>query len=148
MLLQGYGSTIIYDTGLGCIREPSAEAIHVASSADGGMEVRLHEETHDSSHRSRCADSVRGVRGSGLCADDECYNQHHFNGFKQHEQHKWAPRAAPRTVARHAKSEHESQHRLPQQSSEARADDVVQATSHRPEERPAERPQTGGDQLV
>jgi len=59
----------------------------MASSADEGMEVRLHEETHDSSHRSRCADSVSGVRGSGLCADDEYYDQHHHvNDFKQHEQ--------------------------------------------------------------
>ena len=106
--------------------------------------MRLHEETHDSSYRSRCADSVSGVRGSGLCADDEYDHGHHVNDFKQHEQHKWAPR----TVARYAKSEHKSQHRLPQQSSEARADDVVQATSHRPEERPAERPQTGVVQLV
>ena len=59
----------------------------MASSADEGMEVRLHEETHDSSYRSRCADSVSGVRGSGLCADDECCDQHyHVNDFKQHEQ--------------------------------------------------------------
>jgi hypothetical protein len=113
------------------------------------MEVRIHEETHNNSHRSRCADSVSGVRGSGLCADVDYYDQHdHVNDFQQYEQHKWAPRAVPRTVARYAKSEHESQHRLPQQSSEARADDVVQATSHRPEERPAERPQTGVVQLV
>jgi hypothetical protein len=59
----------------------------MASSADEGMEVRLHEETHDSSYRSRCADSVSGVRGSGLRADDEYYDQHnHVIDFKQHEQ--------------------------------------------------------------
>jgi len=105
--------------------------------------VRL-QETHDSSHRSRCTDSVSGVRGSGLCADNEYDHGHHVNDFKQHEQQKWAPRA----VARYAKSEHESQQRLPQQSSEARAD-VVSATSHGPEEeRPAERSQTGVAKLV
>jgi hypothetical protein len=105
--------------------------------------VRL-QETHDSSHRSRCADSISGVRGSGLCADNEYDHGHHVNDFKQYEQHKWAPRA----VVRYAKSEHESQQRLPQQSSEARAD-VVSATSHGPEEeRPAERSQTGVAKLV
>jgi len=106
--------------------------------------VRL-QETQDSSHRSRCADSVSGVRGSGLCADDEYDHGLHVNDFKQHEQHKWAPRA----VALYAKSEYESQHRLPQQSSEARADDVVSVTSHGPEEeRPPERSQTGVAKLV
>jgi hypothetical protein len=59
----------------------------MASSAEEGIEVGLHEETHDSSHRSRSADNVSGARGSGLCADDEYYDQHnHVNDFKQHEQ--------------------------------------------------------------
>ena len=121
----------------------------MASGAVEGIEVRIHEETHNNSHRSRCADNISGVRGSGLRADDEYHNQHdhHVNDFKQHEQLNWAPRAVPRIIARHAESEQESD-RLPRHSSEARADHVVQATSHRPEECPAERPQTGVVQLV
>jgi hypothetical protein len=122
----------------------------VASGAVEGIEVRIHEETHNNSHRSRCADSISGVRGSGLRADDEYHNKqhdHHVNDFKQHEQLKRAPGAVPRIIARHAESEQESD-RLPRHSSEARADHVVQATSHRPEECPAERPQTGVVQLV
>ncbi len=113
----------------------------MASSAVEGIEVRIHEEAHNNSHRSRCADSVSGVRGSGLRADDEHYEQHdhHVSDFKQHEQLKWPPRAVPRIIARYAESEQESD-RLPRQSSEARADHVVQPTSRRPEERPAERP--------
>jgi len=122
----------------------------VASGAVKGIEVRIHEETHNIGHRSRCAYSVSGIRGSGLRADDdEYYDQHHHrvNDFKQHEQHKWAPRAVARIVARYAESEQESD-LLPRQNSETRATDVVQTTSHRPKERPAERPQTGVHQLV
>jgi hypothetical protein len=56
----------------------------VASSAVKGIEVRIHEETHNNGHRSRCADSISGVRGSGLRADDEYYDQHdrHVSDFK------------------------------------------------------------------
>jgi hypothetical protein len=96
------------------------------ASADEGMEVRRHEETHDSSHRSRCTDSVSGVRGSGLCTNDEFHNKlQYINDFEQHEQHKLAFWAVPRTAARYAESEHEIECRLPRQSNEARADHVV-----------------------
>ena len=109
MFLRGYGNTIIRDMGLRWFREPSAEVTHVASNAVEGIEVRIHEETHDNSNRSRCTISISGVRGSGLRPDNEYYNDdHHVNDFKQHERLKWAPRAVSRISARYAESQQES----------------------------------------
>ncbi|HYC19726.1 MAG TPA: hypothetical protein VEF35_03785 [Candidatus Bathyarchaeia archaeon] len=51
----------------------------MASGAEDGIEVRIHEETHDSSHCYRCVDVSAAFVGGGLYTDDDCDDFHHDN---------------------------------------------------------------------
>ena len=59
----------------------------MASGAEQGVETKVHKETHDSSRRYRCVDSVSGVCWGGLCTDDD-YDDFHLDNNQWHEEHK------------------------------------------------------------
>ena len=67
-----------------------AKATHVASGAEQGVEVRIREETHDSSRRYRCVDSVRAFAGAVYATDDDdLHLDNNLDNTQWHEKHKF-----------------------------------------------------------
>lgn len=109
--------------------------------------MRIDEETHGSDHRYRCSAGVSCACRGGLCTDNDCGQFFHDDECEQLEWHKLAARAVLRTAAR-TDSGQESDLCLPQQRSEARARQMVQATPQRPEDLPSQCLEPGVLQLV